>query len=109
MCLDSNMQDISCASAGIDVAANLCNSTGNLCTLTGIAANVFQDTLSQDFHLRAGSPAQGTGVPLSSLGLNVDKDGVPHPPTGPVDVGAYQYVPWGPVIPAPQHLRAIVQ
>jgi hypothetical protein len=41
--------------------------------------------------------------------VTVDKDGYPLPRTGAVDVGVYQYAPQGPVLPAPQHLRATVQ
>jgi hypothetical protein len=97
----------------VDFASNICTAVGVPdtigCTMAASPATVFKDISVQDFHLRAGSPAIGAGVPLSIPGLNVDKDGVQRPATGPVDVGAYQYATQSPVIPAPQHLRAVVQ
>jgi parallel beta-helix repeat protein len=63
-------------------------------------------TPPSDFHLQASSPAIGAGVPVPPE-VNVDKDGRPR--TGAVDVGAYQYMPQGPVVPAPQNLRAVIQ
>jgi Right handed beta helix region len=97
----------------VEVAANICTAVGASytigCTLAASPATVFHDISVKDFHLRAGSLAIGVGMPLSGPGLDVDKDGVPRPLTGPVDVGAYQYMPRGPVIPAPQQLRAVVQ
>jgi hypothetical protein len=62
---------------------------------------------SHDFHLVAGSRAIAAGVPVTDVA--VDKDGCLRPSTGAVDVGAYQYAAQGPVVPAPQHLRAVVQ
>jgi hypothetical protein len=89
----------------VDFASNICTAVGIPdtigCTMAASPTTIFQDISVQDFHLRAGSPAIGTGVPLSSLGLTVDKDSVSRPPTGPVDVGAYQYTPQGPVLSAP--------
>ena len=61
-----------------------------------------------DFRLRAGSPAIGVGVNLPDAAMRIDKDGVARPPTGAVDVGAYQYVSGGPTPPAPLNLRVQV-
>ena len=63
-------------------------------------------TPPSDFHLQSSSPAIGAGVPVPPE-MKVDKDGRPR--TGAVDMGAYQYVPQGAVVPAPQNLRAVIQ
>ena len=64
---------------------------------------------AMDFHLRAGSPAIAAGVPLPDAAMRIDKDGVARPPTGAVDVGAYQYVSGGPTLPSPSNLRVKVR
>jgi hypothetical protein len=87
----------------------------NLCTVAATGcdaveptmARIVLDTASGNFHLVANSPAIGSGILVPEV--TVDKDGNPLPRTGAVDVGAYQYAPKGPVLPAPQHLRATVQ
>jgi parallel beta-helix repeat protein len=90
---------------------NLCTSTGAPgtigCTHAATAAATFVSASTQNFHLRAGSPAIGIGLAVPTV--TVDKDGVTCLTTGAVDVGAYQYAPAGPVLPAPQHLRAVIQ
>jgi hypothetical protein len=51
------------------------------------------DSVNNDYHLQAGSPAIAAGVNLSSLnlpGLDTDKDGNPRP-SGMWDLGAYEY------------------
>jgi hypothetical protein len=110
--------------SSVDVASNICTAVGAPstigCTRAASPATVFQDISVKDFHLRAGSPAIGVGVPVSapnmgippgsfSPRMDIDKDGVLRPPTGGSDVGAYQYAPQGPAAPAPQRSRAIVQ
>jgi hypothetical protein len=87
----------------------------NLCTVAAAGCAVVEPTITRivtdaasgNFHLTATSPARNSGSPLPEV--PVDKDGAPRPRTGAVDVGAYQYAPKGPVLPAPQHLRATVQ
>jgi hypothetical protein len=87
----------------------------NLCTVAAAGcdaveptmARIVLDAASGNFHLVANSPAIGSGIPVPEV--TVDKDGNPLPRTGAVDMGAYQYAPKGPVLPAPQHLRATVQ
>ena len=52
------------------------------------------NSISNDYHLAAGSPCIGAGVNLSALGLpglNADRDGTPRPTSGRWDIGAYQY------------------
>ena len=52
------------------------------------------NSISNDYHLAAGSPCIGAGVNLSAVGLpglNADKDGNPRPSSGQWDLGAYQY------------------
>jgi hypothetical protein len=66
---------------------------------------IVTDAASGNFHLIANSPAIGAGMAVPEV--TVDKDGTPR--TGSVDMGAYKYAPQGPVLPAPQNLRATVQ
>lgn len=72
-----------------------CNS---LATEQGAGRDVHSFTtnpnLTANYHLNAGSPAIGTGVNLTSLGitaLNSDVDGVARPASAPWDIGASQY------------------
>ena len=44
--------------------------------------------LENDYHLKAGSPAIGKGIPIS--GMDFDFDGVPW--KNPPSIGAYEYV-----------------
>jgi hypothetical protein len=44
-----------------------------------------------DFHLQAGSPAIGAGVPVPSV--SSDSDGNPRPSGSAQDIGAYAFVP----------------
>ena len=75
------------------------NKDGNIVNVTNAAVsnNLEVDPQSvnppSDFHLRAGSPAIGAGLPLSSLSLTIASNSVLLPATGPVDIGAYQYAP----------------
>ena len=62
-----------------------------------------------DFHLQSGSPAIAAGVHPPDPAMLTDMDDVARPPTGAVDVGAYQYVSGEPTLPAPQKLRVKVQ
>ena len=95
---------------GVDpayVAGNLCDNSkmfGCAIVETDITRIVI-DAAGENFHLTANSPAIGGGVPIPEV--TVDKDGRPR--TGAANVGAYQYTLQGPVLPAPQHLRATVQ
>ena len=92
------------------VAGNLCdNSTMVGCASAPASPSPVVNTDAMDFHLRTGSPAVAAGVHPPDAAMMIDKDGVARPPTGAVDVGAYQYVSGGPTLPAPSNLRATVR
>jgi len=88
------------------VAGNLCDDPTMLgCAATPASPSPVMNASAMDLHLCAGSPAIAAGVHLPDATLRVDKDGAARPPTGAVDVGAYQYVSGTPTLPAPSNLR----
>jgi parallel beta-helix repeat protein len=92
------------------VAGNLCDAPGmGGCVIIQASPSPVVNAGARDFHLRGGSPAIAAGGPLLDGAMKSDKDGVARPPTGAVDVGAYQYVSGGPRLPAPKNLRATVR
>jgi parallel beta helix pectate lyase-like protein/uncharacterized protein DUF1565 len=86
------------SASGVTVANNLASTepvaTGDL---TGVTSTNNLDRVDPllvnpagfDFHLKAGSPAIGAGLSLPNVPN--DFDGVPRPPTGPYDLGAYLF------------------
>jgi hypothetical protein len=53
---------------------------------------LFVNAAARDIHIRQGSPAVGSGVPLADVPR--DEDGVPRPAGSGFDLGAYEFVPW---------------
>ena len=91
------------------VSGNLCDDPTMLgCAVAPASSSPVVNAGAPDFHLRAGSPAIAAGVPLPNAAMKIDKDGVARPPTGAVDIGAYQYISGGQTIPPPSNLRAKV-
>ncbi|HLI86687.1 MAG TPA: right-handed parallel beta-helix repeat-containing protein [Bryobacteraceae bacterium] len=78
-----------------------CSVNGNF---TGDPQFVNASSPPYDFHLQAGSPAIGNGVPIPNL--TYDFDGNPRPQNAPPDIGALQYQPPAAAqVRRPQQLR----
>ena len=62
-------------------------------TSPAMAGADFRDTLTNNFRLKAGSPAIDAGTDLSLMGVTFDCDNLSRPGNSQFDIGAYEYHP----------------